>query len=207
MIHYDDSSEKTKNALFQTFKTLKIAGLLRQAGIRKACGISVYEVFKFLILLVFQSKNLYRFLDSKKGDMAVSKNTYYRFMNESTYAWRKFLSLLTIKVIKAFHRLTRPERVNTLILDNTMVTRNRSKCVELMARIYDHATHRYQKGFSMLTLGWSDGYSFIPVDFAMLSSSNKTNRLQECATVDKRSHGYKRRQEALQKKPEVARYG
>ncbi|GMQ60690.1 hypothetical protein AN1V17_50920 [Vallitalea sediminicola] len=46
--------------------------------------------------------------------------------------------------------------------------------------------------------------ALFPVDFAMLSSSNKTNRLQECATVDKRSHGYKRRQEALQKKPEVA---
>ncbi len=86
-----------------------------------------------------------------------------------------------------------------------MVTRNRSKCVELMAKVYDHATHRFQKGFTMLTLSWSDVYCIVPVDFAMLSSANKTNRLQECAaTVDKRSHGCKRRQEALQKKPEVA---
>ena len=29
----------------------------------------------------------------------------------------------------------------------------------------------------MLTLGWSDGYSFVPVDFAMLSSVKAQNRL------------------------------
>jgi hypothetical protein len=34
----------------------------RQAGIRKSKGIPVIEVFKFLVLLVFQGKNLYRFV-------------------------------------------------------------------------------------------------------------------------------------------------
>jgi len=205
MILYKDSSEQTKNALLQTFKTLKIGELLRKSGIRKAQGVSVNEVFKFLLLLVFQGKNLYRFLDSKRSDLAVSKNTYYRFLNTSTYNWRRFLLLLTSKVITSLNKLTRPERVRVFILDDSIVTRNRSKNVELLAKIYDHAAHRFQKGFTMLTLGWSDGYSFIPTDFAMISSSSQENRLQEASSsIDKRTNGYKRRVESIKKKTDIA---
>lgn len=165
--------------------------MLRTSGIRKAQGHSVFEVFRFLFLLVFQGKNLFRFIDSNRGEEAVSKNTYYRFLNASTYNWKKFLLLLSTKVVAAFNRLTRPERVNVLILDDSIVTRNRSKSVELLAKIYDHATHRYQRGFTMLSLGWSDGYSFIPTGFKMLSSANDKNRYQDInTTIDKRTNGY-----------------
>lgn len=171
MIQQNDSSEQTKLQLFQAFKTLGIAKILRNSGIRKAKGVSAYEVFKFLFLLVFQGKNLYRYLDSKRSDKAVSNNTYYRFLNDNTYNWRRFLLTLSTKVISSISRLTKASRVRVLVLDDSVVTRNRSKSVELLARGYDHASRKYYKGFTMLSLGWSDGYSFIPVDFAMLSSA------------------------------------
>lgn len=206
MIQYNDSSEKTKIALLQTFKTLELSKILRTAGIRKAQGFSVFEVFKVLLLLVFQGKNLYRYLDSNRSDKAASKNTYYRFLNESTYNWRRFLLLLASKVISLLNKLTRPDRVNVLILDDSIIPRNRSKKVELLAKVHNHADNTYPYGFTMLTLGWSDGYSFIPTDFAMLSSRNKSNRVQEIsANIDKRTNGYKRRTEALQKKTDVAK--
>jgi hypothetical protein len=205
MIQYYDSSEKAKNALLSTLKDLKIAHLLRKAGIRKTQGAPVFEVFRFLILLVFQGKNLYRFLDSNRKDDALSKNTYYRFLNDSTYAWRLFLSLLAIQVIDSLRSLTKPDRVNVLVLDDTIIGKNRSKKVELLARVHDHTSNRYQKGFTMLALGWSDGYSFIPVDFAMLSSAKKSNRIQDInKDIDKRCSGYKRRRESMEKKPDVA---
>ena len=47
--------------------------------------------------------------------------------------------------------LTRPERVKVLILDDSVITRNRSKAVELLARVYDHVTHKYQKGCLLYT--------------------------------------------------------
>ena len=57
----------------------------------------------------------------------------------------------------------------------------------------------------MLTPGWSDGYSFIPTDFAMMSSASQSNRIQEVSDdIDKRTSGYKRRSEAIRKKTEVA---
>jgi hypothetical protein len=81
--------------------------------------------------------------------------------------------------------------------------RNRSKKVELLARVFDHTTGRFTKGFTMLTLGWSDGFSFAPIDFIMLSSAKLANRICEIKELSKRSHGYKRRLEALHRKPDA----
>lgn len=53
----------------------------------------------------------------------------------------------------------------------------------------------------MLTLGWSDGYTFMPIDFSLLSSKYaQINGISE--QIDKRTCGYKRRENALQSKPE-----
>lgn len=109
------------------------------------------------------------------------------------------------KITVAFSKFTDGKRVKGFILDDSVVTRNRSESVELMSRVCDRVTHKYQKGFTMLTLGWSDGYSFLPVDFTMLSLPNESNRLVDTSsTIDKRTNGYKRRKEAIEKKPEVA---
>jgi hypothetical protein len=42
----------------------------------------------------------------------------------------------------------------------------------------------------MLTLGWSGGYSFVPVGFNLLSSAKKNNRYQEISDkIDYRTNG------------------
>lgn len=205
MINHDDPSVKSELAILRVFRELKLSALLRQAGIRKAQGISVTEVFQFLLLLQFQGKNLYRYLSSKRQTLAVSKNTYYRFLNTATYNWRRFLCMLSAQVITALSRLTKPERVRALVLDDSVVARDRSRHVELLATVHDHTENRFRRGFSLLTLGWTDGYSFIPVDFAMMSSAKKRNRFTEATDeIDKRTCGYRRRQEAVGTKPQAA---
>ena len=200
MIYQND---KTQNQFSNALKELKIGKLLRNSNITKSCGISAYEVFQFLLLLVFQGRNLFRFLNSKHKDQAVSKNTYYRFLNETSYNWSKFLLLLAAKVTSRFDALARPERVK--VLDDSVVKRNRSKSVELLARVYDHVEHKFQKGFTLLTLGWSDGYSFIPVGFNLLSSAKKNNRYNEISeNIDHRTNGYKFRKESMMSKTDAA---
>lgn len=205
MIYQNPEIEKTQNQFSDAIQQLKIGQLLRKANIKKSCGVPAFEVFRFLLLLVFQGKNLFRFLDSKKKELAVSKNTYYRFLNETTFSWARFLLLLAVKVIQIFSSLTRPQRVKVLVLDDSIVKRNRSKAVELLARVYDHVAQTYQKGFTMLTLGWSDGYRFVPVGFHLLSSAKKSNRYQEISEqIDHRCNGYKARKESLLSKPDAA---
>ena len=205
MINQMNQNENTQNKFSYAIKELEIGKLMRKSNITKNCGISAFEVFQFLLLLVFQGKNLFRFLNSKHKEQAVSKNTYYRFLNETSYNWKKFLFLLAAKVTSAFDHFTRPERVKAFVLDDSVVTRNRSIKVELLAKIYDHVDHRFKRGFSMLTLGWTDGYSFVPVGFNMLSSSNKSNRYQEISdNIDHRTNGYKFRKDSMLSKPKAA---
>ena len=205
MINQMNQNDHTPNKFSDAIKELQIGKLLRKSNITKSCGISAFEVFQFLLLLAFQGKNLFRFLNSKHKDQAVSKNTYYRFLNETSYNWSKFLLLLAAKVTSAFDSLTRPERVKVLILDDSVIKRNRSKTVELLARVFDHVEHKCQKGFTLLTLGWSDGYSFIPTGFNMLSSTEKNNRYNEVSDkIDHRTNGYKFRKESMMHKTDAA---
>lgn len=176
MITEDRQNVNTENAVECQFgnatKELKIGSLLKASDIRKKRGGSVFNVFQFLLLLVFQNCNLYHFLNSKKKDTAFSKNTYYRFLNESKYNWKRFITLLAVMVTEYFNSLTKPDRVVCLVLDDSVIPRERGKKVELLSRVYDHVIHKTVKGFSMLTLGWTDGYSFVPIGFNMMASAD-----------------------------------
>lgn len=129
-----------------------------------------------------------------------AKDTVYRFMKMLQINWMRFTTLLASRIIRdAIVPLDSEDRANVLIIDDSMFERNRSKKVELLAKAYDHANHRYRFGFRMLTLGWSDGSSFLPVNSILLSSENKKNRVNEAVKVDKRTAGYKRRLLSIQK--------
>jgi hypothetical protein len=71
----------------------------------------------------------------------------------------------------------------------------------MLTRFKVHAAGSYYKSFRMLTMGWTDGHSFVPVDFALLSSNNSSIK-GIAEGIDKRPSGYKRRKEALQSDPE-----
>ena len=56
----------------------------------------------------------------------------------------------------------------------------------------------------MLTLGWSDGSTFLPLAFSLLSSKKAGNRFQDInPSIDRRTVGYRRRKEAMEKGTET----
>jgi hypothetical protein len=187
------------------FAKYEISKKLRCCNFQKTKGFSCLEIFKFIFLLVFSGKNLYRTLQSETDSGMPQKDTIYRFLNSCRYNWRKFLLTLSSTIIKETIEPLKPHSwKNVLILDDSLYSRNRSKAVELLARVRDHVEHKYVLGFRMLTLGWSDGNTFLPVAFSLLSSENEHNRL--CGInqrLDKRTTGYKRRMESIKKSTEV----
>lgn len=123
-----------------------------------------------------------------------AKDTVYRFLNSTSINWIKFTSLLSAMVANStITKLTDEKRVNVLIIDDTMFERSSSKKVELLCKVYDHAKNTYKNGFRLLTLGWSDGNTFLPVNSCLLSSENPKTRINEAKNLDKRSIGFKRR--------------
>ena len=55
----------------------------------------------------------------------------------------------------------------------------------------------------MLTLGWSDGNSFVPVNHCLLSAAEDKNLLCEASSYDGRSLAGKRRRQSRRKATEV----
>lgn len=64
----------------------------------------------------------------------------------------KFLLLLAVKITTVFDSLTQPERVKVMILDESIIKRNHSKTVELLARVFDHVEHKCQRGYASYSL-------------------------------------------------------
>lgn len=156
-----------------------------------------------MFCLIFQHKNWFSLLESKKAEQSPAKDAIYRFLNQSTFNWRKFLLSFSAATIQKVDVLTDKTRPKVLIIDDSSYDRNRSKKVELLARCFDHASlkMRFYKGFRMLTLGWSDGSTFMPIDFTLLSSIKA--QINGISTdIDKRTSGYKRRLDALESAPE-----
>lgn len=203
MIDQNSQYNQLPNELDSVFSELEVNKHLRQAGIKKSFGFSCSYLFQLVFCLIFQHKNWFSLLDSKKANKYPAKDAVYRFLNQATFNWRRFLLLFSSNAIQKVTRLTDKKRPKVFIVDDSAYNRNRSKKVELLARCFDHASlkMRFYKGFRMLTLGWSDGCTFMPIDFSLLSSKKaQINGIS--SQVDKRTCGYKRRENALQSAPE-----
>ena len=193
-----------QNQINSFFDNQRIALLLKQSNMVKQCGIAPIVVMRMIFSLVFTGKNLFRYLQADFSGSEIGKDTVYRFLNSVNVNWRKFLHLLCVSVLnRNILPLTSIDTPKVFIVDDSLYNRNRSKNVELLARVHDHNDHRFYRGFRLLTLGWSDGSSFLPVSFSLLSSANKRNRLAPMTEVDKRTNGFKRRAESLRKAPDV----
>ena len=196
----NQNDKQISKSIKRFFMRFHISSALKAANAYKKKGIPVVEVFQYLFLLIFSNRSMYMSLITGRNTPGFAKDTVYRFMKMLQINWIRFTTLLASRIIRdAIVPLDSGERKNVLIIDDSMFERNRSKKVELLAKAYDHANHRYRFGFRMLTLGWSDGSTFLPVNSVLLSSENKKNRVNEAAAVDKRTAGYRRRVLSMQK--------
>ena len=196
----NQNDKQISKSIKRFFTRFHISSALKASNAYKKKGFPVVEVFQYLFLLIFSNRSMYMSLITGKNSPGFAKDTVYRFMKMIQINWLHFTTLLASRIIKdAIVPLDSEDRANVLIIDDSMFERNRSKKVELLAKAYDHANHRYRFGFRMLTLGWSDGNTFLPVNSVLLSSENKKNRVNEASEVDKRTVGYKRRMLSMQK--------
>jgi len=186
-------------------KRFRINSLLRQSNARKSKGVSAQKIFAFLLGLVFTGKNFFTLMENSRERICFSKDVIYRFLRNSSINWEIFLFRLSCSVIPEVDKLTSEDRKTVLIIDDSPYYRNRSKKVEYLSRCYDHTTGKYYKGLTLLTLGWSDGQTFIPITFRLLGASDDKNLLEKShVTEDKRTLATKRRTEARAGKPMLA---
>ena len=181
-------SERIKSFM----KRFDVSSALKSSNAVKIKGFAVIEIFQYLFMLVFAHRSIY--MDMKKDTVPFAKDTVYRFLNSARINWLKFTTRLSAKIIEdAIDPLTSEQRENVLIIDDSTFERNRSKKVELLTKVFDHAKNKYIYGFRMLTLGWSDGNTFMPVNSILLSSENDNTVVNIPENTDKRTNAFKRR--------------
>jgi len=196
-------STKLCNKVKHFFKSFKLAALANKSNIKKDAGISTMNILYRVFLTPFFHESLSGLW--KEGFIPsplkqTGKDTYYRFLSNHRFHWRKLLNLLAIKVIKTFNRFSIwQERV--LILDDSTLPK-RGRHIELVSWVFDSVLKKSTLGFKNLLLGWSDGFTFIPFDFSLIASSNQPNNLVK--DMDKRTIGAKRRKDALRSKMDMA---
>jgi len=196
----NQNDNQISKSIRKFFTRFHISSVLKVANAYKSKGMPASEIFQYLFLLIFSNRSMYMNLLIGRNTPDFAKDTVYRFMKMIQINWSRFTTILSSRIIKeAIVPLDSTDRTNVLIIDDSMFERNRSKKVELLAKVYDHAKHCYKFGFRMLTLGWSDGSTFLPVNSILLSTENKKNRINEAKSVDKRTVGYKRRRLSLEK--------
>jgi len=177
-----------------------LSDILRSSIVRKSKGIKVTILLEWLLNAILNRYSLFRANESE----LFSKKTVRNCLNNSRTNWQKLVQLLAIHLISYVEHFTDPRRRQALIVDDSLFKREFSKNTELLARVFDHDKQMYFKGFRALTVGWSDGNTFLPVNYSLMSSSKKENQLGVFKRFDKRSLAYQRRAQAKRKMNDVA---
>ena len=202
-IPYNGENE-ISNSVSNFIKEFQIGQLLFKCNAKKVKGIPVIEVFRYLFCLIFLARSMY--IQKKTGvfDGSFCKNTVYCFLNNPKINWLRFTTLLSTRIINVFMKpLTDENRRDVFIIDDSLFDRSRSRKTELLAKVFDHYSMKFKSGYHMLTLGWSDGNSFVPVNHCLLSSADDKNLLCKATNFDGRSLAGKRRKQSRRKATEV----
>lgn len=95
------------------------------------------------------------------------------------------------------------DRVNAFIVDDSLFERTSCKKTELGSRVFDHVSMKYRKGYRLMTLGWTDGNTFLPANSSLLASSKESNLIGPAVNYDGRSLAAKRRKLAQMKGTDI----
>ena len=202
--HSEGNENEISNSVTNFMNKFQIGKLLFKCNAGKAKGIPVIEVFRYLFCLIFSNRSMYMQRKTGTFDGSFCKNTVYRFLNNAKINWFRFTTLLSSRIINDFMKpLTDENRKDVFIIDDSLFDRSRSKKTELLAKVFDHCSMKYKNGYRMLTLGWSDGNSFVPINHCLMSAADDKNLLCKAADFDGRSLAGKRRRQSRRKATDV----
>lgn len=181
-------------------KLVHLSAVLRRSNIFKARGIQTELLFEWLLTTIFNRYSIFR----AEPATTFSKRTVRNCLNNAHTNWQRLVQLVGVRLAEYVQKFTDSRRRQALIIDDSLFKREFSKKTELLARVFDHDKQCYFKGFRALTLGWSDGNTFLPLNFALMSSRNAENQVGLFKATDHRSLAAQRRSQAVRKMNNVA---
>ena len=195
--------QEATNEVGSFLRKYQVSDILKQCNGYKQKGFPVIQLFAYLVTLMFQPLSTYMSMRVGAYKEPFSKNTIRRFCNNTSINWHKFLRILSQKLVVEFMRpATSDAREEFFVIDDTPFQKSGKK-TELVSRFFNHVSMKYELGYRILTLLWTDGYSNVPVDFVPLSSGNEKLIVSKAKQYDGRTPAGKIRKQACMKAPEL----
>jgi len=168
---------KMFKSLLKEFNLSYINSILSKSKLK---GIDGKLIFQQLFLLKFiDFKNISQLMASGyvKG-MEYKKDVFYDFMKNSNIDWRKIVHLFSLQFLRIASKKGDSEELKSqkfLIVDDTLLEKSGKK-TEFLGKVFNHCSHTYNLGIKVLTLGYWDGKSFLPVDFSIHNEQCKNKK-------------------------------
>lgn len=187
-----------KNPIFQTMQLLNIKSILKNANfVKKREGVSPYLVVLHFVYMLVMNKKISTFMNQSSDSL--KKDTYYRLLQNSSYNWRKLLSLTTLKILKKLHKVQDASSVKVLIIDDTVEGKTGKYIEGSRDALWSNKEKRNIRGINVVSLNYSDGYSNFMLDFAISMGNYARVKFKEFTKeVDVRTTAYKRRLEIME---------
>lgn len=193
-----------KNPIYQTIQLLNIRSILTQANfVKKREGVSPYLVVLHFVYMLVMNKKISTFMNQSSDSF--KKDTYYRLLQNSSYNWRKLLSLTTMKILKQLHKVQDASAIKVFIIDDTVEGKTGKYVEGSRDALWSNKEKRKIRGINVVSLNYSDGYSNFMLDFA-IAMGNYAKVAFEAFTkeLDVRTTAYKRRLEIMHGKQQLA---
>jgi len=193
-----------KNPIYQTMQLLNIKSILKSANfVKKREGVSPYLVVLHFVYMLVMNKKISTFMNQSNDSL--KKDTYYRLLQNSSYNWRKLLSLTNLKILKKLHKVQDSASVKVLIIDDTVEGKTGKYIEGSRDALWSNKEKRKIRGINVVSLNYSDGYSNFMLDFAISMGNYAKVKFEEFTQeLDVRTTAYKRRLEIMDGKSKIA---
>ncbi|WP_309500118.1 transposase [Sulfurovum sp.] len=193
-----------KNPIYQTLQLLNIKSILTSANfVKKREGVAPHLVVLHFVYMLVMNKKIATFMHQSNDSF--KKDTYYRLLQNSSYNWRKLLSLSTLKILKLLHKVQDARSVKVFIIDDTVEGKTGKYVEGSRDGLWSNKEKRTIRGINVVSLNYSDGHSNFMLDFAISMGNYARVKLEEFAQeLDYRTTAYKRRLEIMDGKSQIA---
>lgn len=192
-------------------KLIEDANMTKLLKLYNHSRMQLLPIMEFLIASIGDSNSS---LNSQYDDNPhlvkdFSKSTLYASLPNTEIDWSGLSVSIGLEAAEEIFGDT--DRPLFFVMDDSPIERPCSRCAELQARSHNHNDNSYYNGFTLLSLGISDGKVIVPVGFSLVASSNDESLVKvddwkgkDTASIKKTSRAGMQRTDACTDKMSLA---
>ena len=95
----ENEQREIEGTLRKFFIDYRVRDLLKGCRAEKQKGHSAFQIFRYLLCLVFCDRSMYMQIITGRYSEAFGKNTVYRFLNSARTNWERLTCALSARII------------------------------------------------------------------------------------------------------------